>query len=143
MPDHSIVERADSNCPSTYTTASGLDFNLFCGTNQPGFDLDTSPNPQVESNIESCMDKCATIRPLCYGVAFTISNGNCWFKNNTQQSLFSPDNDTILAVPRLSELQPYDSECPFSNSSVQTADGLNYTIHCNQGQSARLHDSVH
>ncbi|KAF2101666.1 hypothetical protein NA57DRAFT_53617 [Rhizodiscina lignyota] len=135
----SLAHSSDSECPDTYQTISGLDFDMYCGQNQPFWDLVPQAGgaaiTTTENTMEDCMDRCATERPLCFGVAFNFDAGVCWFKNDTftyLPSAASNSSDTNLAVARNSELQPYDTACPFKNGTVQEENGLNFTIHCNQ-----------
>lgn len=85
--------------------------------------------------MESCMDRCSTIRPLCYGVAFNHDDGTCWFKNKTftyQSDVATQSNDTHLAVARRTELTGFATDCPYNNGTTQEINGANFTIHCNQ-----------
>lgn len=85
--------------------------------------------------MEACMDRCSTIRPLCYGIAFNHDDGTCWFKNKTftyQSAAATESTDTHLAVARRSDLQGYATDCPYNNGTVHEINGANFTVHCNQ-----------
>lgn len=81
------------------------------------------------------MDRCASIRPLCYGIAFNHDDSTCWFKNETfsfQRSAAEDSTEMHLAVARKDDLQGFDTTCPYDNGTVHQENGANFTIHCNQ-----------
>lgn len=133
------MRRADPSCPDNFQTISGLDFDMHCSQNQPGWDLvprdGGAPITTQEDSMADCMKRCATQRPLCFGVAYDYVDGTCWFKNETytyQSAFASTSNNTHLAVARKSELQGYSQTCQYRNGSTQTDNGLPFTIHCKQ-----------
>ncbi|KAF2097749.1 hypothetical protein NA57DRAFT_76558 [Rhizodiscina lignyota] len=135
-----LYRRASSDCnPNVFTSPVGLDFDMHCGENQIGWDLHpvgANPGGTLSGNsITDCMNDCATIEPLCYGTVFDVTTGTCWFKNSTfsyQPNIVVQDKNSHLAVPRSSEIEPLDTDCPYKNGSVQSSNDENFTVHCSQ-----------
>lgn len=117
------AKRASNVCPSGgYTADNGLKFTTdnLCLHNLSGDDINTV----VASSLEDCMSLCSgTGTGLCAGVAFTISNGNCWLKNetiisNVANAVSSSDtNSAVVSVGSTKNMLKYRQRRRFLTST--------------------------
>ena len=125
------LSKRDSTCPAgNYTAPDGLEFETYCGYDVPNGDLSTSGTQATD--VIDCMNSCSTHRPLCYAVAFDISTGTCYQKNNTvTKANLTQAANLNSAIAQASQFSPLSTSCPYANNSIQTsADGAQYQIVC-------------
>ncbi|KAI9726408.1 MAG: hypothetical protein M1834_009036 [Cirrosporium novae-zelandiae] len=129
----SLLRREDDTCPSgTYTSPDSLTFTTYCDTNLPGNDLYLY-SESIDS-VERCMDYCSTYQPLCYGIAYNIPNGKCYLKNSSLTADTVSENITHSAIANATQLESYDTTCPYTDSSIQNTTAatgdLPFQIYC-------------
>jgi len=73
------------SCPDdngvSYVSPSGQAYYVECGVNQPGYDL----NSRLQPNLESCVDSCGTVSG-CTGVSWQSATARCYYKSSVGKS---------------------------------------------------------
>ncbi|PIA91568.1 hypothetical protein CB0940_09047 [Cercospora beticola] len=110
------------NCPAdnglSYVAPSGQAFTIRCRTNYIGYDLASSPQP----NLFSCANSCAFV-PGCSGVSYDAQTSLCFYKSSVGSGTPSLITDGAA---------PVNLDCPAGNGLTYTDfSGANYQVFCN------------
>ncbi|GIZ47056.1 hypothetical protein CKM354_001015700 [Cercospora kikuchii] len=110
------------NCPAdnglSYVAPSGQAFTIRCRTNYIGYDLASSPQP----NLFSCANSCAFV-PGCSGVTYDAQTSLCSYKSSVGSGTPSLITDGAA---------PVNLDCPAGNGLTYTDfSEANYQVFCN------------
>jgi len=130
----SLSERqSSSSCSSTsYVAPNDLEFQTYCGKALSAC-ITGSCSSITEDSLESCMAKCSTSQPECYGVSYDPSESNCYILNsrtdnaNTTLAITSGVDSALVNSTQLQS--PTDTHCPYAPySDVTTTSGLQFDV---------------
>ncbi|KAF2704997.1 hypothetical protein K504DRAFT_460782 [Pleomassaria siparia CBS 279.74] len=135
-PHNSLSRRApsDTSCPSAYTSENGLRFKTYCNQNNA---FNDALDPFVVATLDACLEHCSRYQGTdegCFGVAWSISSGDCWIKNSTtSQKDMVNSAITHSALSNADDMKPLDTDCPTTDLAVESINGvagMGYTVHC-------------
>ncbi|THX92470.1 hypothetical protein D6D02_10445 [Aureobasidium pullulans] len=116
-------------CGDYYTTSDGTYYQVQCGFDWPGHDLQHVPY----SNLSSCIDACSDYGSQCKGVIW-VQRGqdtqNCWFKSAIPNKVSIPSGLSLFAASPV-QYAPMAS-CPGADGTTFVdAQNQVYKIACN------------
>ncbi|KAF2113283.1 hypothetical protein BDV96DRAFT_475160, partial [Lophiotrema nucula] len=129
-----VAIRADTPCPSGYTSHNGLNFTTYCEQNNPWND---AMAPFLVPSMEECMERCSRYwgdGEGCYGVVWR-EDQNCWLRNSaTGTANLTPLQGIHSALVQSSQMKPLNKACPYADLSTHDVNGsysgIGYTVHC-------------
>lgn len=144
-----------NNNGQTQKANNSLPFTVYCGQTVVGSDVCPDSAPDCRSHTDSlqeCLDICATMHPLCTGVAWdyamTFGYVNCYPKNNPAQQF--DDDRTPASGLHCAKAQlgsPSDDCLSRANGTAVASNNEMFQLNCNQdnrGSNVTVHhaDSI-
>ena len=137
---HAAIARAsqlvpqDTDCPyedfSNQTTPNGLQFQINCGKDFEGNDMDVNFHADT---LEECMEKCSTMQSRCNGVSWNpdLSTGyaNCYPKSSNDSTLLV--SSTHIVHTALASYNTPNATCN-DHSSYISKNGIRFNVLCEQ-----------